>query len=213
MLKRFLKGLLIVIFVALLGFVSGYYSEKFISPDKISVFNKYMENIRGQGQPAAPANSMPENAGEDGVSPGPGPAEVDTAGNPAPAIGEDDLSLGGMKPGDNRQLVEETLGQSIKVLKSVDSEKGQVRTFVSNRLTVEWSKKTGVFAITATSPEVATVRGLQVGDPMAKAYQLYGRPSSDQDGLAAYQYPASGTEVFFIKYADNKVTEIKITYL
>lgn len=212
MFKRFLKGFLIVILVTALGFASGYYSKQFIPGEKLA---KYLENIRGKtgGQPAASQNSESGSAGEDEALPEPGPAEVDTVSNPAPAIGDDDLSLGGLKPGDNRQRVEETLGQPIKVRKSVDQEKGQVRTFISDRLTVEWSKKTGVFAIAATSPEVVSVRGLQVGDPMEKAYRLYGRPASDQGGLAAYQYPASGTEVFFIKYEDNKITEIKITYL
>lgn len=195
MFKRFLKGLLTVIIVAALGFLSGYYSERFISPG---------------GQPVAPGSSEPGGAGAEEASPGPGPV-ADTASSPAPAISEDDLSLGGLKPGDNRQRVEETLGQPIKVRKSVDRETGQnIRTFITDRLTVEWSKKTGVFAITATSPEVVTVRGLQVGDPMDKAYRLYGRPASEQGGLAAYQNPASGIEVFFIKYADNKITEIKI---
>lgn len=224
MFKRFLKGLLAVGLVAVLGFTSGYYSDKvlnkIIPSEKGSGFGKYLQNIfdrKNDGQQQNPQETGPEpgqpaDGGEtEGVSPDSGSGGEDAVVyGQAPELREADLELGGLKIGDNRRRVEETLGQGVKVHKSYDPEIRQnVRTFESARLTVEWGKKTGVFAIIAASPGVATARGLQVGDPLEKAYQLYGKPASEQGGMAVYKYTGSGVEALFIKSVSNKIVEIK----
>lgn len=137
--------------------------------------------------------------------------QVDAITGQVLEIQEADLTLAGLKIGYNRRQVEEVVGQAVKVHKSYDQEIGQnVRTFESDSLTVEWGKKTGAFAISVKSSGIATTRGLQVGDALEKAYRLYGRPVSEQGGLAAYKYIMSEKEVFFIKAEKNKITEIKI---
>lgn len=219
MFKRFLKGLLIVVLVAGLGFASGYYSDaalkKIIPAEKMSKFNKYLEDLKSgknSGQPETrQENSAPGTTGEpEGIAPAAvaGSEKADQVQE----LQETDLALGGLKIGDKRQTVEKVMGRPVKIHKSYDRETGQsIRTFENDRLNTEWGKKTGVFSITITSPGITTVRGLQVGDAMEKAYRLYGRPVAELGGLAAYKYPGSGTEVFFIKFGNNKVMEIKIS--
>lgn len=223
--KRFLKSLLIVVLVTGVGFTSGYYSnavlKKIIPAEKFSGINKYLASLK-PGKAAQP-EAQQENA-DLGTAATPGAGGSGAAGDPggiaanstainenAPELQASDRTLGGLKTGDKRQTVEEVMGKSVKVLKSYDKAAGQnVRTFEKDGLSVAWGKKTGVFSITVTSPGSTTARGLQVGDAMQKAYQLYGRPASELDGVAAYKNPESGAEEFFIKYSENKVVEIKI---
>lgn len=234
MFKRFLKGFLAVVLVAGIGFASGYYSDvvlkKIVPPDKLSKLENYIKGGKDKDRPdTEPGNGETGATGASGdsgeagsrsepdVTGAPGDTAPDLAGNRYPAAGlvqelqDTDLGLGGLKIGDNRSQVEKIIGRSVKVHKSYDRQIGQnVRAFENGRLTVEWGKKTGVFSIAAASPGIVTARGLQVGDPMVKAYQLYGRPASDQGGLAAYKYPKYGAEALLIKYTGDKVTEIKI---
>jgi len=67
-----------------------------------------------------------------------------------------------------------------------------------------------VHTINVTSPEYETPKGLKTGDSEQRLLELYGEPSSKEDGVWGYNY--NGYEIFTVVVEDGIVTQIQIDY-
>ncbi len=65
-----------------------------------------------------------------------------------------------------------------------------------------------VYSMNVTSSDYATPRGLKTGDSAAKLKELYGEPSSNEDGVLGYSY--NGYDLFTVVLEDGKVSQIQI---
>jgi hypothetical protein len=77
-------------------------------------------------------------------------------------------------------------------------------------VTVGFNSSADAYQLTIESPNVATARGLRVGDPGARAQALYGFPADTVDGTWDYHDPRdpSGLHVLRIRVASGRVTSV-----
>ncbi|HEX2946507.1 MAG TPA: hypothetical protein VHT96_11190 [Clostridia bacterium] len=65
-----------------------------------------------------------------------------------------------------------------------------------------------VYSVNVTSSDYATPRGLKAGDSEARLKELYGEPSSNEDGVLGYSY--NGYDLFTVVIEGGKVSQIQI---
>lgn len=126
-------------------------------------------------------------------------------------VGLDDLKLAGVNVYDPEDRVRCVLGQPSKTENIVHgnmSKEGNKLYYQG--VIVELLKGTGVARITSDSAEYPTARGLRVGDPVEKVYELYGKPKLEENDQIHYSFGKDDFDVFMVKLKDGKVSLVSV---
>ena len=126
-------------------------------------------------------------------------------------VGLDDLKLAGIKVYDPEERVKSVLGKPLKTETIfIDSVNREGSRLYYDNVIVEILDKTGVIRITTDSADYSTVRGLKVGDPLEKVYQLYGERELNENNEIHYTFGKDDFDVFMVKINDGKVCLISV---
>lgn len=122
----------------------------------------------------------------------------------------EDLQLGDITVGMTYDDLLETLGQ-MPENETVEEYDGlSVRTLFFADGTQVYVVDDTVYTVNVTSPDYETPKGLKAGDGEERLNELYGEPTTKEDGIWGYHY--NGYELFTVVVEEGIVTQIQIDY-
>jgi hypothetical protein len=124
------------------------------------------------------------------------------------AITLDDLQLGNLRIDMPYEELLEVMGQKPAHEITDEYEGLDAKTLFFPDNTQVYVVDNVVYTINVTSPEYATPRGLRTGDGEERLLELYGEPSSKEDGMWGYSY--DGYELLTVVVSEGKVVEIQV---
>ncbi len=120
----------------------------------------------------------------------------------------DDLQLGKVKLDMTYDELVEAMGEKPDKEEPDEHEGLNAKTLFFADSTQVYIVDDRVYSMNVTSSDYATPRGLKTGDSAAKLKELYGEPSSNEDGVLGYSY--NGYDLFTVVLEDGKVSQIQI---
>jgi hypothetical protein len=120
----------------------------------------------------------------------------------------DDLQLGNIRVNMSYEELLEAMGQKPEHETREEYEGLAAKTLFFPDNTQVYIVDNVVYTINITSPEYATPRGLRTGDGEERLLELYGEPSSKEDGIWGYCY--DGYELLTVVVSEGKVVEIQV---
>lgn len=124
------------------------------------------------------------------------------------AITLDDLQLGNIRIDMSYEEFLEAMGQKPEHEITDEYEGLDAKTLFFPDNTQVYIVDNVVYTINVTSPEYVTPRGLKTGDGEERLLELYGEPSSKEDGIWGYSY--DGYELLTVVVSEGKVVEIQV---
>lgn len=121
-----------------------------------------------------------------------------------------DLKLGNVTVGMSYNDLLKAMGQEPEDEAVEEFEGLKLRTLYFADGTQVYVVDNTVYTVNVTSPDYETPRGLKAGDSEERLQELYGEPSSKDEGIWGYHY--KGYELFTVVVEEGIVTQIQIDY-
>ena len=122
----------------------------------------------------------------------------------------EDLQLGGITVGMSYDNLLKTLGQMPEDEDLEEYDGLSVRTLYFADGTQVYVVDDIVYTVNVISPDYETPKGLKTGDSEERLQDLYGEPTTKEDGIWGYHY--NGYELFTAVVEEGIVTQIQIDY-